>query len=123
MSGYRERTGISQGGRARVSRKHVKAIRAKAEAREAEKESARKARLDKVLDRSRKQREEIGRRKLALLKNKAEKAFVSGGGDPDDFEDEWPEIRDDLIRSNVKANLRDHFDAGKPRPVGPSTRL
>lgn len=119
MSSYRERIGAIPGGRAKgvKVRKSARILRAKQEAREAEKEAARKKRIDGILDRSRKQREAIGRRHLKLLKHKAEQEFVGAGGDPDDFEDEWPGLRDDLIRSNVTANLRAHFDAGKPRPM------
>jgi hypothetical protein len=62
----------------------------------------------------------IGMRSRSLAKQKeaAKKRFLHAGGDPDDFEDEWPAIQDSRRRREVLKLLVDELSPTASRRVG-----
>jgi len=44
-------------------------------------------------------------RTLRLMKRRAEQEFIAAGGDPDDFEDAWPKLKEELLKDAVRRKV------------------
>lgn len=88
-----------------VSKQRAADIRELGEIREEEREEVRKAKLDKIYARHNDRVKAEAEQTIRLMKRRAKLEFSAAGGDPDDFESEWPEMKKALIRNRIKDSL------------------
>ena len=62
-------------------------------------------RREELAERDQKRLEEQAERTLRVMKRRAEQEFLAAGGDPNDFESAWPELRDELLKDAVRRKV------------------
>jgi len=64
-----------------------------------------KRRQKEDAEKEKKRLKERAERTMRMMKRRAEQEFIVAGGDPGDFEDAWPELRDELLRDAVRRKV------------------
>jgi len=88
-----------------VSSQRAKDLRELGKIREEEKEAYFEERRKEIYGRHDDRVRAEAEATLRLMKRRAEQEFIKAGGDSNDFESEWPELKKALIRNRIKDSL------------------